>query len=100
MKSNLLAIFIMLSLNLSSQSDSYSKYSKHELMEVSIGAEILSWILPVLIFVLWLISLISALKSEYKYPVDKLVWVLVSFIPLLGPILYFVIGRKQHKTEV
>ena len=75
------------------------KYSKHELMEVSIGAEILSWILPVLIFVLWLISLISALKSEFKYPVDKLVWVLVSFIPLLGPILYFVIGRKKHKTE-
>ena len=92
-------MFTLLSLNFSAQTDSYTVYSKSELMEPSIMGDVLSWILPVLIFIMWLVSLISALKSEYKYPSDKLVWVLVSFIPILGPTLYFIIGRKQLKNH-
>jgi hypothetical protein len=45
-------------------------------------------------FVLWIWALISALSSNMP-STEKLVWVLVIiFLPVLGPILYLVIGRK------
>lgn len=51
------------------------------------------WLLP-------LIALISILKSDFKQPNDKIIWVLVSILlPILGPILYFIIGRQQRVTD-
>jgi Phospholipase_D-nuclease N-terminal len=45
-------------------------------------------------FVLWIWALISALSSNMS-STEKLVWVVVIiFLPVLGPILYLVIGRK------
>ncbi len=45
--------------------------------------------------ILWLWSLIDCLKSEFKN-YDKIVWVLlIIFLPILGAILYLIIGRKQ-----
>lgn len=99
MKKELILIFTLMILKFNAQTEDFSDNSRPEFVELSTMDYVLPWILPLLIIVLWLISLVSALKSEYKYPSDKLVWVLISFLPILGPILFFVIGRKQLKIE-
>ena len=43
-------------------------------------------------------ALVDILKSEFTGN-NKIVWVLVvMFLPLLGSVLYFVIGRNQKTT--
>jgi hypothetical protein len=45
---------------------------------------------------LWLLALIDCLKSTFNGN-DKLIWVVVIlFFPVLGPLLYFIIGRRQR----
>jgi hypothetical protein len=56
--------------------------------------------LIVLLFVLfvpiWLIAFVDILRNNFKGN-DKLIWLLVViFVPLFGPICYFIIGRKQR----
>jgi len=51
-----------------------------------------SLLIPLL---LWIIALVDCLKSEFKGN-DKVIWVIVIlFFPVVGPILYFIIGRRQ-----
>lgn len=51
-------------------------------------------ILGVLIFVLDIIAIIDVLKRSMD-PIMKLVWIVVILaLPLLGMLLYFLIGRK------
>ena len=59
--------------------------------------DMLTAISPILIiWLITLISLIDILKSTFPSTNDKLVWVLiVLFLPIIGPILYFYIGQKQ-----
>jgi len=46
-----------------------------------------------------LIALIDILRSNFEQN-DKLIWVLVViFLPLIGSILYFIIGRKKKVTR-
>jgi phosphotransferase system glucose/maltose/N-acetylglucosamine-specific IIC component len=51
---------------------------------------------------LYLYSLIDILKSEFTNSIDKLVWLIaVIFLPILGIVLYLIIGRKQKiKKEI
>ncbi|MGC6429534.1 MAG: PLD nuclease N-terminal domain-containing protein [Jejuia sp.] len=43
-----------------------------------------------------LVALISILKNEFPNN-DKLIWILVTlFLPLIGALLYFLIGRKNR----
>jgi TonB family protein len=60
-----------------------------------IGAIVfLFWLVPVVFAV---IALVSILKSQFPGTNDKLVWTIVAIlVPIIGPILYFVIGRKQR----
>ncbi len=54
---------------------------------------ILVWVVP---FFLIVAALIDIIRNQFKRPMDKLVWTLVVlFIPILGAILYFVIGKQQ-----
>lgn len=54
-------------------------------------------LLVLLIMVLPLIAIISILTSDFKDTTTKLIWVVVIlFIPILGSILYFLIGRSQR----
>jgi len=49
----------------------------------------------ILIMILPLIALIDLLRSHFANN-DKLVWtIIVIFVVVIGPILYFTIGRKQ-----
>lgn len=51
-----------------------------------------------LIFIFWLLALVDILKSEFKDSSNKIIWLVLSFLlPVLGPVLYFLIGRKQVK---
>lgn len=51
---------------------------------------VLSLLLPVL-------ALISLLRSEFQDKALKVVWVLmILLVPLIGPLLYFIIGRRQR----
>ncbi|MFT7149804.1 MAG: hypothetical protein ACI82Q_001664 [Nonlabens sp.] len=53
--------------------------------------------LPILVM---LGALIDILKSEFQVQQNKLIWALVTiFLPLLGAILYFVIGRSQRTQQ-
>lgn len=46
--------------------------------------------------VLFLVSLIEILRNDFEGN-NKLLWVLVVLLlPILGPILYFVLGRSQR----
>lgn len=62
------------------------------------GAELLVLVLVFIapaILVLW--ALIDVIKSDFKDSTNKIIWLLlIIFLPLLGAILYFVIGRSQR----
>lgn len=52
-------------------------------------------ILSVSFIFLFLYAIVNLLKHRFENSIDKLIWFLVVLIPLLGPILYLVIGKKQ-----
>jgi hypothetical protein len=54
------------------------------------------WIfLGLIVFIPFLIALIDILRNKFEGN-NQLMWVLIIFLlPLLGPILYFIIGTKQ-----
>ena len=52
-----------------------------------------------MMLLLSLIALISILTNSFEGN-DKLIWVLVVLLlPVLGPILYFLIGRSKRISE-
>jgi hypothetical protein len=52
-------------------------------------------ILGILVFILPLIALVDILKNNFEGD-SKLIWVIVViFLPIMGSILYFLIGRNQ-----
>ena len=53
----------------------------------------------IVLFLVWLVTIIDILKSEFKRDADKIVWFFfVTMVPLIGAFLYFLIGRFQ-KSE-
>ena len=55
------------------------------------------WTVFSLLILLPIAALFSLLKSSFKDSTTKLIWVLVILlVPVAGPILYFVIGRRQR----
>jgi uncharacterized membrane protein len=46
--------------------------------------------------VIFLVALFSLLKSDFKKDIDKVIWLLtILFVPLFGPIFYFIISPEQ-----
>lgn len=57
------------------------------------------WFLMALIFILPLVALYHILKHEFK-PRNRLIWVLIIvFLPIFGPILYFIMGKKYREEN-
>lgn len=53
----------------------------------------LNYLISVLCLILWIVALVDCLKGSNP---NKLVWVLVIILlPLLGSILYFVLGKSK-----
>jgi len=67
-----------------------------ELLTPSIG--LVFWaIFSLCWFLLWLIALVDILRNNFRGRNEKLIWVLVIlFVPFIGAILYFAIGRKNR----
>lgn len=60
------------------------------------GLEILLLLFLCIPLVLWLWALVDLLKSDFKNNINKLVWLLlIFFLPVLGAVLYLLIGREQ-----
>ena len=56
----------------------------------------LFFMLPV---ILWISALIDILKNNFQDN-NKLIWVLVVILlPVIGAVLYFIIGKKQKITS-
>ena len=56
-------------------------------------------VLAISLFLVWLVTIIDIVKSDFKKDVDKIVWFLfVMIIPPIGAVLYLIIGRFQ-KTK-
>ena len=66
-----------------------------QLDNFSFGLMIWQIILFVTLF-FWLFCVIDVLRNSFNGN-DKIVWILVLlFVPILGPFLYFFIGRKKR----
>ena len=51
-------------------------------------------------FILWIVALVDIVRSSFQESTNKIVWVLlVTFVPLIGAILYFIIGTSQKATR-
>ena len=53
----------------------------------------LNYLIGILCLVLWIVALVDCIKSNNS---NKVVWIIVIIVlPLLGSILYFLIGRSR-----
>jgi len=50
-----------------------------------------------LVLILWIWALVDIIKSRFNSDTTKIIWiVVVILLPLLGSILYLIIGRGQR----
>lgn len=69
------------------------------ILSLSVIHLIIVFIFILLPSVFWIIALIDILKSDFRDTNDKIIWALVViFLPVIGSILYFLIGKSQ-KTQ-
>ena len=53
----------------------------------------LNYLLYLLVLVLWIFAIVDCAKSSNP---NKIVWIIIIILlPLLGSILYFLVGRKS-----
>ena len=53
-------------------------------------------LIAIAVFLIWLVTIIDIVKSDFKTNADKIVWFfIVMMIPPLGVLLYCIIGRSQ-----
>ncbi len=66
------------------------------ILSLSVIHLIIVFIFILLPFIFWIIALIDILKSDFRDTNGKIIWVLVViFLPVIGSILYFLIGKSQ-----
>lgn len=53
-------------------------------------------IIGLVVFAVWVWSLIDVIRSDFRGENDKLIWILVVILGgILGSIIYFIVGRKN-----
>lgn len=66
------------------------------ILSLSVIHLIIVFIFILLPSIFWIIALIDILKSNFRDSNGKIIWALVViFLPIIGSILYFAIGRSQ-----
>jgi hypothetical protein len=64
-------------------------------MDLLLPGDLMFMILAFLAF-LWFLALVSILSNRFEGPNDKLIWIIVViFVPFLGALLYWAIGRNR-----
>ncbi|NVK51237.1 MAG: PLDc N-terminal domain-containing protein [Cyclobacteriaceae bacterium] len=62
------------------------------------GGFIILFLFSILYFIFWVYCLVDVLRSEFKDPNMKLIWVLILvFAQGIGPIVYILIGSSGKK---
>lgn len=70
-------------------------------MEI-VAPNLAPWLLalPLLSIVLFAIALIHLIRTRLRSPSIKLFWlIVVLIIPIVGPVLYFLIGMKDQEIN-
>ncbi|ABQ27453.1 PLD nuclease N-terminal domain-containing protein [Geotalea uraniireducens] len=66
---------------------------------MGVAAFLVFGIIATAIFALWLWALVDILKNEFTGS-NKIIWLLlVIAVPLIGVILYYLIGREQKISD-
>ena len=66
------------------------------ILSLSVIHFIIAFIFILLPSIFWIIALIDILKSDFRDTNVKIIWALVViFLPVIGSILYFLIGKSQ-----
>ena len=66
------------------------------ILSLSVIHLIIVFIFILLPSIFWIIALIDILKSDFRDTNGKIIWALVViFLPVIGSILYFLIGNSQ-----
>lgn len=53
----------------------------------------LNYLLGLLVFIFWIVALVDCIRSNNP---NKVMWIiLIILLPLLGSILYFVLGKSR-----
>ena len=66
------------------------------ILSLSVIHLIIVFIFILLPSIFWIIALIDILKIDFRYTNGKIIWALVViFLPVIGSILYFLIGKSQ-----
>jgi ATP-dependent Zn protease len=86
-----------------------TRYSKNKIPDLSfirnggsnfLFVNLIPLLLMLCFLIFFLIAAIDILKNRFSSDVEKLIWILVViFVPLLGPILYLLIGTKQKLSS-
>ncbi|WP_394335574.1 PLDc N-terminal domain-containing protein [Algoriphagus formosus] len=63
------------------------------------GGFIILFLFSILYFIFWVYCLVDVIRSEFKDPNMKIVWVLILvFAQGIGPIVYLILGKNGKKT--
>ena len=66
------------------------------ILSLSVIHLIIVFIFILLPSIFWIIALIDILKSDFRDTNGKIIWALVViFLPVIGSILFFLIGKSQ-----
>ena len=66
------------------------------ILSLSVIHLIIVFIFILLPSIFWIIALIDILKSDFRDTNGKIIWALVVILlPVIGSILYFLIGKSQ-----
>lgn len=68
----------------------------------SLARYMIGWLIfGIIIFIVWILTIIDIVRSEFGAPSNKTVWMLlVILLPLLGMILYCIFGPSQKKQSI
>ena len=75
----------------------YYPYTRY----ITSGSGILDYILlaNIALILVHLFLLYDVLRSDYQSQIDKLIWFLMVFVPLVGPVFYVMLGRKKRVKQ-
>lgn len=63
------------------------------------GSMIFILLIGLIYGILWLYSLVDILRSDFKDPNMKIIWiVIILFAQVIGPIVYLAMGRSTKTT--
>jgi len=68
------------------------------MMEMFLGLNLLLILMMIGFFVLWIWAMVDIIISKFTEDILQIVWLLVVFfLPVLGVLLYLIIGRSMKK---